>query len=280
MNMTAPSSNRDHIIAIIKSIAGQTNILAIPRLFVDITGDLTLAAMLSQLIYWSDRTSRADGFVFKSAADWGIEVGASGYAVRKFKNLPFIETRIIKANGSPTTHYRVRFDELIDWIGRNQQIDLSNSSEPFDEIDRTLTEITTQTTHKITHKKGKSAPHSPKNTSTADDPAMQDLPTHSGSESLQDPPPDFHAFLSALAGVTKFDLTIKSNAARLGRASRQLIQAGYTTSDLTRFNTFWKEKDWRWKKDRQLPTPEDVISNIARSRSYWQPDHSSWLTTP
>ena len=62
-------SNRDHILSLVKAISGNANILAVPRLFVDLTGDLTLAAMLSQLIYWSDRAVRYDGLVFKSSTD-------------------------------------------------------------------------------------------------------------------------------------------------------------------------------------------------------------------
>jgi len=108
--------NQKRIFSIIKEVTGHAYILTAPQLFVDLTGDLTLAAMLSQLIYWSDRSIRPDGFVYKSAIDWKNEVGASKRSVQKFNQLPYIETKIRRANGHPTTHYKVRFDVLIDQI--------------------------------------------------------------------------------------------------------------------------------------------------------------------
>lgn len=104
--------NQKRIFEIIKEMTGHAYILTAPQLFVDLTGDLTLAAMLSQLIYWSDRSVRPDGFVYKSAIDWKIEVGASKRSVQKFNKLPYIETKLRMANGFPTTHYRVRMDVL------------------------------------------------------------------------------------------------------------------------------------------------------------------------
>lgn len=68
------SKNKDHILNLIKSVSGQANIIAFPRLFVDITGDPSLAMMLSQLIYWSDRATRADGMFYKDQQ--GLDRGA------------------------------------------------------------------------------------------------------------------------------------------------------------------------------------------------------------
>ena len=288
------TNNKDQILSIIKSISGQANILTVPRMFVALTGDTTLAIMLPQLIYWSDRTTRSDGFVYKSAADWAIEVGASSYSVRKFNQLPFIETKIIKANGSPTTHYRVRFDDLINWFCRNQQMDLSKSTNGFVENGKSLTEITTETNTETTTKELKefsAFAETPK----IPDPPVEPLETDPETKKLKPKPsrdkpkpipkihPDYHAFLLALAGITGFDMRIKSNAVRLGRASKQLLDAGYVINDLNNFITCWKDKDWRWQKNKQLPTPEDVLSQIARSKrtqqTQYEPrkDYSSWL---
>ena len=288
------TNNKDQILSIIKSISGQANILTVPRMFVALTGDTTLAIMLSQLIYWSDRTTRSDGFVYKSAADWAIEVGASSYSVRKFNQLPLIETKIIKANGSPTTHYRVRFDDLINWFCRNQQMDLLKSTNGFVENGKSLTEITTETTTETTTKELKEFSAFAETPKTPD-PLVEPLETDPETKKLKPKPsrdkpkpipkihPDYHAFLLALAGITGFDVRIKSNAARLGRASKQLLDAGYAINDLNNFITCWKDKDWRWQKNKQLPTPEDVLSQIARSKhiqqTQYEPrkDYSSWL---
>ena len=183
MSRSATSKNKDHIISIIKSFSGQANIVAFPRLYVQITGDLSQAAMLAQLIYWSDRAVRQDGFVFKSSKDWAEELGVTNYTVRLFKKLPFIETRILKADGAPTTHYRVRMDMLIDLVllhlnendpdfsneigeddtfnGGDQPITRSNPTNHPDDFDQSLTETTTEITTEITTERGEKQKESP-----------------------------------------------------------------------------------------------------------------------
>ena len=133
MTSPFPTPHKDRIYALIKDSTGQVNVLAIPRIFITITGSLTLASLLSQLLYWSDRAKRRDGFVYKSARDWYLEVGASKYAVEKFNRLPCIETRVKKANGHPTTHYRINFEKLADMIRQAQQNE-------FVEIDSNMVE--------------------------------------------------------------------------------------------------------------------------------------------
>jgi hypothetical protein len=82
------------------------------------------------------------------------------------------------------------------------------------------------------------------------------------------PPPqnNLPAILSALAGITGLDPRLKSHAVRLDRVSRELTQAGYTPENVKAFMSYWRSHDWRWKKDQQRPTPEDVLEQIARSR--------------
>jgi hypothetical protein len=141
---TIPTPCRDKILALIETQAGQVNMLVVPRVFIDITGSHVLALMLSQLLYWSDRAKRRDGFVYKSARDWYLEVGASEYAVGKFNRLPYIETKVKRANGSPTTHYRINFEKLSEIIRHfspqnqpgvaNEIAEYTNATEDIDRI--------------------------------------------------------------------------------------------------------------------------------------------------
>jgi len=68
--------------------------------------------MLHQLLYWSDRAKRKDGFVYKSSVEWQKELDVKDHTVRKVNKLPYIETVVHRANGHPTNHNRVRFEEL------------------------------------------------------------------------------------------------------------------------------------------------------------------------
>ena len=110
------------------------------------TGGIHRAAidtiMLSQLIYWSDRATREDGMVYKTSKDWIEELGVTGYAVRKFNKLPYIKTRVMKANASPTTHYRLDMDAFIELVMRHLQIETPvDIDESRDQIDESYDDI-------------------------------------------------------------------------------------------------------------------------------------------
>ena len=85
-------------------------------------GDHKAAILLSQILYWSDRTKDADGWFYKSYADWTAETGLSEAQVRRIVNgdprvhspqLTLrdlgVETllRKVKHTGAPTLHYRI-----------------------------------------------------------------------------------------------------------------------------------------------------------------------------
>lgn len=329
-------SNRDYIISLVKAISGNANMLSVPRLFVDLTGDLTMAAMLSQLIYWSDRSVRKDGLVYKSSTDWRMEVGASRYAVNKFNTLPYIETQIKMANGHPTNHYKVLLEVLVDHLERLFDVDVVEidhdsigaklppidndetsigaklppldsdesgieaklplplseieqctvrnhtdhclkSNNPLSEIEQSITEITTETTTDITTET---------TTDLKDLKELKDFSANAEFFSFSNSEIDnfegeenentdlkesdhsnYHSFFATLSKITGLDESIKSNAGRLGRASSQLIKAGYTIPDLNGFLGWWMDNDWRWKKSKLMPTPENVLSHIAHYKN-------------
>ena len=149
-------------------LAGQHDVVLLPRAFIHLAGDIPAALLLSQLLYWSDRTSNAGGWIYKSHRQWWQELGLSRYclekATRTLLQIGVIQVKLKRANGSPTTHYRVIYKELRQRLsslgdmscggkstGRRRangnadpsQMDLSDSDQTLTE---TTTEITTQTT--------------------------------------------------------------------------------------------------------------------------------------
>ena len=112
--MSKPTSQQKKFFNLIKELSGQSNILTIPRLFVDYTGSLDTALFLSQVIYWSDKGE--DGWFFKSYTEWKNEITLSEYQVRKsakkLKELDILNTKIKKAFGSPTLHYFLKIAEF------------------------------------------------------------------------------------------------------------------------------------------------------------------------
>ncbi len=105
---------------VIRSLSGQQNWLSMPRPYIDVMGSLEGGLMLSQMIYWSNKGSRADGYFWKSYKSWKEETSLSKYQVSKqvkiMKENKFLETKVVKVAGVPTLHYRFDFDTFQKWI--------------------------------------------------------------------------------------------------------------------------------------------------------------------
>ena len=103
--------NRDDVLSIVRQFTGHENIISVPRILIELTGDPILAMMLNQLLYWSAQKE----WIYKSLEDWNEEIGGiSRYRMDKFAELPYVETELHKANGAPTTHYRINADLFYD----------------------------------------------------------------------------------------------------------------------------------------------------------------------
>ena len=137
---------------LIKDTSGQENILAIPRKYIDFMGSLNGGIFLSQLIYWSDKTKNSEGYVYKTYDEWEKEIAVSKYHInketKKMIKMGFLETKIKKANGNPTVHYKFNIDLFTNVFVKF----LTNENESFNnqELKNSLsiTEITSETTPK------------------------------------------------------------------------------------------------------------------------------------
>ena len=93
-------------------------------------------------------TATADGFFWKSFKEWKEEVGLTRRQVEsartKLKNLGMLETKLHRAMGSPTTHYKVKVEKVTEWIEnhfRFVQTVQNDLPEPY----KTITEGTADT---------------------------------------------------------------------------------------------------------------------------------------
>lgn len=83
--------------------------IAFQRPFVTITGSINAALMLSQAVYWSNRTEDPDGWFYKVRDDWQEETGMTRTeqetARRTLRDLRILEEKL---KGSPAKlHYRL-----------------------------------------------------------------------------------------------------------------------------------------------------------------------------
>lgn len=131
---------------IIQDLIGQQRTILVYRSFIEITKDIRAALLLSQLWFWSPRTKNPEKWVYKTAKEFQAELGLNEYGLKKAKKilleLKLIDTKIYKANGVPTTHYRVKEDKLRNLlgspngIGDNDQIDLANNAKTINIDDK------------------------------------------------------------------------------------------------------------------------------------------------
>jgi hypothetical protein len=147
------SSAQQTIFSLIGSMAGQKNIVAIPRIFIHITGDHYTALLLSQLLFWSDKGKNPQWF-YKSDKEIREELVFTDYRIRKARaaliELKLIETKLKRAEGAPTTHYKLNRDKLVQLITRfvdGQQIEsLTVDKSELSTVNETITETTQETT--------------------------------------------------------------------------------------------------------------------------------------
>lgn len=148
-------SLQKQMFSIIKELTGQSNILTMPRIFVELLEDHEQALFLSQLIYWSDKGKLPGGWFYKTYDEWHEETLLTEYKIRKAKKrlekLGIIETKIKKANGNPTVHYKLNANALVSWfLKKLQERNLKSFSNDTLKTLDSLTKITPKISSKNT----------------------------------------------------------------------------------------------------------------------------------
>jgi hypothetical protein len=130
---SAGKKYRDKITALFKGFAGQGRTLVIPRPYIDFCkGDHLAALLLSQILFWSERTDNPDGWFTKSYKEWDEELGLTQYQVKRAMNgdkrakkghpgliALGVECELRRSShhkGAATLHYRINESKLRDAI--------------------------------------------------------------------------------------------------------------------------------------------------------------------
>lgn len=120
--------NREKLNAFIRQFFGQGNFLVVSVPMIRLMGNEPEGALfLSQLVYWSDKSTLKDGWFYKSYPEWEGEIFLSEYKIKKFSKFlgekGVLETQVKKVYGTPTVHYRVHMEKLLDWIVEAHQLE-------------------------------------------------------------------------------------------------------------------------------------------------------------
>lgn len=239
-------SKQKELVELIKSISGQANVLSIPRMYIDLTGgDVKAALLLSQCVYWSDKSKDPEGWFYKSYKEWYVEIGLSQFEVgRAVKKLSaWLKLKKKHANRAPTLHYKVDLDALTKSIikfldnRKSQQSDYEETQQShYEETSQSLTETTAD-------------PKTTAETTTAPRPAPRP----------RDP------LFDAIVEVCQVDLTLKGTGTKVGKVRAVLAGASppYTPEEVYAFRDRW----WAWEERESPPTVWKLQDSISSVRS-------------
>jgi hypothetical protein len=261
-------NNQQSIFSLIKAVSGQSNVLTIPRIFIDIAGDIQTALFLSQCVYWSDKTNNPEGWFYKTHAEWDAEIGLSYFQVKRaIDNLKgLVETKIKRANNAPTIHYRVNVEALtksiLEKLEIRETLNSNNFNMDIEETSKSDIEETSKTLTEITHKNTTKNTPPPQNGKPKNKPAN---PRKARGDTV--PLELLNPMIEALAEVTRMDMEL--NRARIAKDAKSFVLAKYTPELIIsiygerqgRKGKWWTD-DWRGKKG-QIPGLYQIRETIA-----------------
>lgn len=115
---------------IIALFSGNSSIVTIPKLYIELTGSHTLASVLNQCVYWSNKSNRKDGYFYKTYSEWYRETHIPERTLRrKFDRLEqcgWITTKVKKIHGINTKHIIPNIDRIKESIAVMLNINLPN----------------------------------------------------------------------------------------------------------------------------------------------------------
>ena len=113
--------NQPDLLARLHNVVRQLNrpdIRTVSALIANAMGDQQAAMMAVRLLHWFPKAKKLGGWVYKSWRDWNAECNLSQAQVKRVHGKGLleaigIERTIMKANGTPTVHYRLDENRLI-----------------------------------------------------------------------------------------------------------------------------------------------------------------------
>ncbi len=114
------------LLARLQNVVRQLNrpdIRTVSALIAKALGDQNAALMAVRLLHWFPRAKKVGGWVYKSWRDWNAECNLSQAQVKRVHGKGFlemigIERALMKANGTPTVHYRLDENMLVEKLAK------------------------------------------------------------------------------------------------------------------------------------------------------------------
>jgi len=225
-------------------------------------GGVKAAVFLSQLLYWTDRQHRRDGFIYKTQKAIEEETGLSKYEQRTARKV-LVEHGIIedKLMGIPAKlHYRVNTKAVYAALEAlyAEREEEGGSQEPQEEQERANQDV-----DNIHNKKRRT-------TATITESTAQSTCTPTGFDK---PTPAQESF-KALAEICDISLASLTSSQRGALNQSEAIlrkKAGATPHDLRAFRRWWDAHFWLGQRG-QPPKPHQVREEWGRFRAWSNED--------
>lgn len=137
---------------VIAEMNGEGQNFVIPRLYVKLAGGHVEALVLKQLVFWSNKTTRTDGYFYKKSEELQRETEMTrrqiDRVVKKLVDSGLIETQLKKANGAPTRHFKIKQDEIVSRLHQMVQSNAPNGAIRMHETVQSLTDSNTDSNNR------------------------------------------------------------------------------------------------------------------------------------
>ena len=118
------------LLARLQNVVRQLNrpdIRTVSALIAKAIGDQNAGLMTVRLLHWFPKATKAGGWVYKSWRDWNAECDLSQAQVKRVHSKQYLESigierKTMKANGTPTVHYRLDEARLVQRLAEFLQV--------------------------------------------------------------------------------------------------------------------------------------------------------------
>ncbi len=244
----------------------------VPFEILQLTGDPATAIILSQMLYWFSKMGRE---FYKSDASWCEELHLSRNVVRRvihgdkrsengnpsLKDFG-IEVTVKRANGAPTSHYRINYDRLEAYLNERFSSDPLSAMQTNDcmQCRQSITEEYTETTlYKSTD--AQSAPTA--GTQAADAAPRADKPEIDTS----DEKPNHKQMTAAVLEAFEVIAPTGADYGKAGKVAKELRNAGLALSDVPALVQFVRvQAAGKWKVTMTSIITNGRVSEYIRHR--------------
>jgi len=111
------SDYQKELIALLKGLTGQANILTIPRAFIDLSGDLKAALFLWECVNLAERSQT--GVFARTYQEWQAALGLSRAEIDRCRKQTarWVTTELRQQGGAPVLRYAVDLQKIVSDLG-------------------------------------------------------------------------------------------------------------------------------------------------------------------